>query len=98
MKVGSGSKANLKNLFNKKRKQKQKANKIPHYFLKDLVMVTVLYNILPVLFLCSGYKPASERHRRAHKQVKRDEVVLFDNVKEYSHRPGKYINIVCIIL
>ncbi|XP_068713507.1 probable ATP-dependent RNA helicase ddx17 [Montipora foliosa] len=31
----------------------------------------------------TGYKPASA----THKQVKRDEVVLFDNVKEYNHRP-----------
>ena len=40
-------------------------------------------------FAYLGYKPPSKRHKKSHKQVKRDEVVLFDNVKEYNHRPGE---------
>ena len=40
--------------------------------------------------VCLGYKPESNKGKsNSHKHVKRDEVVLFDNVKEYSHKPGE---------
>ncbi|KAL9974270.1 hypothetical protein ACROYT_G011287, partial [Oculina patagonica] len=36
----------------------------------------------------TGYNPESNKGTgKSHKQVKRDEVVLFDNVKEYSRKP-----------
>ena len=40
--------------------------------------------------VCLGYSPESNKgKRKSNKHVKRDEVVLFDNVKEYRHKPGK---------
>lgn len=37
-----------------------------------------------------GYNPSTTKGEdKPHKHVKRDEVVLFDNVKEYGQKPGK---------
>ena len=38
----------------------------------------------------AGFKPSQrKRAKKANRHVKRDEVVLFDNIKQYDHRPGK---------
>lgn len=51
-----------------------------------LVVSSIVLINIKTLFLWLGYKPTSV----THKQVKRDEVVLFDNVKKYNQRPGNY--------
>lgn len=51
----------------------------------------VVFNCLCLFTVCSGYSPESNKGKsKSHKHIKRDEVVLFDNVKEYSRKPGKW--------